>query len=395
MATTVQKAKSLRHFKQENEERLASEKLLVDRRRNLLVLALEYLTTCRLPRTFEALEREGGIACSKFAPADGVDLPHILREFEAYHEIKHNKKAAFYKQIERSQSADASSGPRRGGSGGRGGGPPATGRGGGRGRGAQKSSAGEGDPACLDDGTSPSSERKSIRQLREDAKKTPVFHQPNRPKEQPAASSPPAGGGKQDDDDNDSSRGLLFVGPARVANSTDEAERERRNRRMSYNPSQMPAGLGVPLALKGRGAGPVTGGMVSNGGGASLLLLLPRTPLPLPPRHVQSPPSLQPTPRVCWHHRHPHKFVQTGGGAGREAGGGGGGAAAAGGGVQMGDRAALVSKLPYAVDSESHKLAMTISRDVHVSVSGITFDDVVGLEGAKQLLQEAVVFPVK
>ncbi len=54
-----------------------------------------------------------------------------------------------------------------------------------------------------------------------------------------------------------------------------------------------------------------------------------------------------------------------------------------------------MSKLPYAVDSESHKLAMTISRDVHVSVSGITFDDVVGLEGAKQLLQEAVVFPVK
>ena len=59
------------------------------------------------------------------------------------------------------------------------------------------------------------------------------------------------------------------------------------------------------------------------------------------------------------------------------------------------ERAALVQKLPYAMDSESHQLAMTISRDVHVSVSGITFDDVVGLEGAKQLLQEAVVFPVK
>eukprot|EP00750_Incisomonas_marina_P009367 INCI15975.2.p1 GENE.INCI15975.2~~INCI15975.2.p1 ORF type:complete len:357 (+),score=57.37 INCI15975.2:994-2064(+) len=102
---------------------------------------------------------------------------------------------------------------------------------------------------------------------------------------------------------------------------------------MQYNPSQMPAGLGVPLALKGRGAGPVSGPA-----GAALL----------PASKAGS-----------------------------------------------SERAALVQKLPYAMDSESHQLAMTISRDVHVSVSGITFDDVVGLEGAKQLLQEAVVFPVK
>jgi len=54
-----------------------------------------------------------------------------------------------------------------------------------------------------------------------------------------------------------------------------------------------------------------------------------------------------------------------------------------------------VAKLPYAMDSESHQLAMAISRDIHVSVAGTTFDDVVGLHGAKQLLQEAVVYPVK
>jgi katanin p60 ATPase-containing subunit A1 len=69
---------------------------------------------------------------------------------------------------------------------------------------------------------------------------------------------------------------------------------------------------------------------------------------------------------------------------------GGGGATGA-----EAERLSLVQKLPYAMDSESYQLAMTISRDVHLSVSGVSFDDVVGLSGAKQLLQEAVVFPVK
>ena len=63
---SMQKGKSMRRFKQEAEERLASEKILVDRRRNILVLALEYLNEVRLGQTFEALEREAGIACSKF-----------------------------------------------------------------------------------------------------------------------------------------------------------------------------------------------------------------------------------------------------------------------------------------------------------------------------------------
>ena len=61
----------------------------------------------------------------------------------------------------------------------------------------------------------------------------------------------------------------------------------------------------------------------------------------------------------------------------------------------MSDRTALVSKLPYSMDSESHKLAMAISRDVHISTKGIGFEDIVGLDSAKQLLQEAVVYPVK
>lgn len=59
------------------------------------------------------------------------------------------------------------------------------------------------------------------------------------------------------------------------------------------------------------------------------------------------------------------------------------------------ERAILVKALPYAMDTESHKLAMAISRDIHMSVSGIKFDDVIGQSTAKELLQEAVVYPIK
>jgi len=256
---TMQKSKSLKRFKRENEQRLASEKVLIDRRRNLLVLALEYLAEARLGQTFDALEREAGIACSKFSPADGVNLPHVLKEFEAYHEIKFNKKASYF--VERKgKPGSAARGRGRGKSGSRG-----------KSGGKSVSSTTQG-PQSNNNGTNETSqqdqkmERKSIRELRAEAKKTPVFRQPNRKKNETRAQD-------QGGDDSAVDGNGLSVGNSNTSTSTntagnsvtkssssaDDAARERRQRRMSYNPSQMPPGLGVPLALKGRSSGTISG----------------------------------------------------------------------------------------------------------------------------------------
>ncbi len=245
----MEKSKSVRRFQKENEERLNTEKQLVDRRRNLLVLALEYLRAARLNVTFEALEREAGIACSHFAPAEGIDLVHVLNEFEAYHQIKHNRPPAYFNTA-------------KGASGGGGGGVGGSGKKNGKGAAGERgNSASSASPSGNGDAEAP---RKSLRELREEAKQTPVFHQPNRPKPKPADAGGSGGGAGTDDDPTAGAAGglVLSVGPASTAN---EEARARRQRRMSYNPPQMPAGLGVPLVLKGR-----AGGSISGAAGAAL-----------------------------------------------------------------------------------------------------------------------------
>ncbi|KAI8465723.1 MAG: P-loop containing nucleoside triphosphate hydrolase protein [Monoraphidium minutum] len=85
-------------------------------------------------------------------------------------------------------------------------------------------------------------------------------------------------------------------------------------------------------------------------------------------------------------------------GAARQGSGGGGGATAEDGAdpdAWDGAAARLLKPLPAALQGEFRDLAGAISRDIYVESPGVGWGDVAGLEGAKRLLQEAVVMPLK
>lgn len=55
----------------------------------------------------------------------------------------------------------------------------------------------------------------------------------------------------------------------------------------------------------------------------------------------------------------------------------------------------LLKPLPFSGDPELRSLAQTISRDIYVENPNVHWEDVVSLEGAKRLLKESVVIPIK
>ncbi|KDO30156.1 hypothetical protein SPRG_05348 [Saprolegnia parasitica CBS 223.65] len=83
---------TLLQLKAQNDSRLAVEKTAIDRKRNVLVLMLQYCTENGYLQTAEKLQQEAGIALSKFEVVDNIDLLRIVQEFEDFYELKFSKK---------------------------------------------------------------------------------------------------------------------------------------------------------------------------------------------------------------------------------------------------------------------------------------------------------------
>ncbi|ETV88678.1 hypothetical protein H257_00205 [Aphanomyces astaci] len=83
---------TLHQLKAQNDSRLSVEKGLIDRKRNVLVLALHYCVENGYLQTAEKLQQEAGVALSKFEVVDNIDLLRIVQEFEDFYELKFGKK---------------------------------------------------------------------------------------------------------------------------------------------------------------------------------------------------------------------------------------------------------------------------------------------------------------
>ncbi|TYZ64581.1 hypothetical protein PybrP1_001493 [[Pythium] brassicae (nom. inval.)] len=97
---------SLMQLKAQNESRLAEEKRLIDRKRNVLVLMLQYCAENGYLAAAEKLQQEAGFAISKFEVVENIDLLRIIQEYEEYQEMKFGKKpklAALEKRNKRNE----------------------------------------------------------------------------------------------------------------------------------------------------------------------------------------------------------------------------------------------------------------------------------------------------
>ncbi|TMW60205.1 hypothetical protein Poli38472_000247 [Pythium oligandrum] len=90
---------SLMQLKAQNESRLAEEKRLIDRKRNVLILALQYCVENGYVQTAEKLQQEAGVAISKFEVVENIDLLRIIQEYEEYHEMKFGKKPKLVRRL--------------------------------------------------------------------------------------------------------------------------------------------------------------------------------------------------------------------------------------------------------------------------------------------------------
>ena len=100
---------SLGALKAANEGRLADEKRLVDRRRNLITLMSRYLVDAGYVETAERLQSEAGLSLSRVDAADNMNLLVVLQEFEEYYEMKFGCKPKLVRKV-----ASADDKPKRG-----------------------------------------------------------------------------------------------------------------------------------------------------------------------------------------------------------------------------------------------------------------------------------------
>ncbi|EGZ27267.1 hypothetical protein PHYSODRAFT_474117 [Phytophthora sojae] len=90
---------SLMQLKAQNESRLAEEKQLIDRRRNVLVMMLQHCTENGYLQTAEKLQQEAGVALSKFEVVENLDLLRIVQEYEDFQEIKFGKRPKLVRRL--------------------------------------------------------------------------------------------------------------------------------------------------------------------------------------------------------------------------------------------------------------------------------------------------------
>lgn len=78
----------MQKFKGETAGRMAEEKRLMERKKNLLVLIHKHLISCGYIDAATAMERECNVGLVQWELADNIDLPYMLHDFEEYFEIK-------------------------------------------------------------------------------------------------------------------------------------------------------------------------------------------------------------------------------------------------------------------------------------------------------------------
>lgn len=79
-------------IKSQNEARLAEEQRLEQRKRNALIIILHHLLDHGYVEAAQKLQSECGINPNEYDVADNIDLVTIIQEYEAYFQIKFNKK---------------------------------------------------------------------------------------------------------------------------------------------------------------------------------------------------------------------------------------------------------------------------------------------------------------
>ncbi|KAK2555296.1 Katanin p60 ATPase-containing subunit A-like 2 [Acropora cervicornis] len=92
-----------------NEAREAEEQRLEQRKRTLLILILHCLREEGYVDTANALEKEGGVALTKYEVCDNIDLPTVLQEYESYHFVKFNRMPKIIKKKVTSGNSRSSS----------------------------------------------------------------------------------------------------------------------------------------------------------------------------------------------------------------------------------------------------------------------------------------------
>mmetsp|Transcript_16336 Transcript_16336/g.24620 ORF Transcript_16336/g.24620 Transcript_16336/m.24620 type:complete len:519 (+) Transcript_16336:59-1615(+) len=90
---------SLQAIRAATEAGSAEQKRMIERKRNIIVLIYQHLVECGYLGAAETLMQEAGVAASKFEVADNMDLNLILSEFEAYYELKFDKKPKVVRKI--------------------------------------------------------------------------------------------------------------------------------------------------------------------------------------------------------------------------------------------------------------------------------------------------------
>jgi katanin p60 ATPase-containing subunit A1 len=79
-------------LKAQNEAKLAEERRLLERKRNIMVLMYKHCIDSGYIETSERMQTEAALSLSKYEPADNVDLMYIIQEFENFYELKFGKK---------------------------------------------------------------------------------------------------------------------------------------------------------------------------------------------------------------------------------------------------------------------------------------------------------------
>lgn len=104
---------SLHAIRASGESNAAEQKRNQERKKNLLVLVHNYLLENGYIDTYEKLTQEAGSSISKFTIADNIDLSLILSDFEAYYEMRFDRKPKLIRPKEGDEGSSSRKGIQR------------------------------------------------------------------------------------------------------------------------------------------------------------------------------------------------------------------------------------------------------------------------------------------
>ncbi|KAJ1431851.1 P-loop containing nucleoside triphosphate hydrolase protein [Ochromonadaceae sp. CCMP2298] len=101
-------------IKASSEANSAEQKRLAERKRNILVLVNHHLVENGYVEAAERLQHESGGVLGKFAAADNIDLGLVLAEYEAYYEMRFDKKPKLARKLNDGEEAPGRAGSKPG-----------------------------------------------------------------------------------------------------------------------------------------------------------------------------------------------------------------------------------------------------------------------------------------